>query len=305
MKRKKEIIITHPYQYDATRKVNDNIKLVTDVKATLTKSDGATIMANSTNGHIDPTKTHSYAYNTDNTKNYKQKFTVTSEDGNNTQEYTVKILFTVPQTADKNTDAGKKENIKTLVNAVYTEIQNAGDTDAKRSQANLNHLDISAVKNLEYLFANFSSSPYLNKQRIYLAEIFNGNISEWNVSNVTNMEALFYNASKFNGDISQWNVSEVTSMGALFYNAVSFNQPLKDWNVSNVTNMVNMFNSCINFNQDISNWKVSNVTNMTTMFASAYSFNQDLSGWDVSKVTEKTNFDNGVFNWVKPKPRFP
>jgi surface protein len=30
---------------------------------------------------------------------------------------------------------------------------------------------------------------------------FNGDISNWDVSNVTNMEGIFYN-SKFNGDIS-------------------------------------------------------------------------------------------------------
>ena len=35
---------------------------------------------------------------------------------------------------------------------------------------------------------------------------FNGDISQWNVSNVTHMSEMF-NKSKFNGDISKWNLS--------------------------------------------------------------------------------------------------
>jgi surface protein len=37
---------------------------------------------------------------------------------------------------------------------------------------------------------------------------FNGDISNWDVSNVTNMNYLF-NDSQFNGDISNWDVSNV------------------------------------------------------------------------------------------------
>jgi surface protein len=40
---------------------------------------------------------------------------------------------------------------------------------------------------------------------------FNGNISNWDVSNVTNMHYMFAN-SQFNGNISNWDVSSVTSM---------------------------------------------------------------------------------------------
>ena len=40
------------------------------------------------------------------------------------------------------------------------------------------------------------------------------------------------------GDISQWDVSNVTDMGGMFGNASSFNQPLNNWNVSNVRRMI-------------------------------------------------------------------
>ena len=45
--------------------------------------------------------------------------------------------------------------------------------------------------------------------------IFNGassfyqNISEWDVSNVTNMSYMFYYSSSFNEDVSGWDVSNV------------------------------------------------------------------------------------------------
>ncbi len=38
------------------------------------------------------------------------------------------------------------------------------------------------------------------------AASFNGDISDWDVSNVTNSEEMFNYANSFNGDISNWNV---------------------------------------------------------------------------------------------------
>ena len=44
---------------------------------------------------------------------------------------------------------------------------------------------------------------------------FNGEISKWDVSNVTIMHMMFA-WSKFNGDISDWDVSNVTNMESMF-----------------------------------------------------------------------------------------
>jgi len=44
---------------------------------------------------------------------------------------------------------------------------------------------------------------------------FKGDISNWDVSNVTDMECMF-RGSNFNGDISKWNVSNVTDMHRMF-----------------------------------------------------------------------------------------
>ena len=48
------------------------------------------------------------------------------------------------------------------------------------------------------------------------AEIQYGHISHWDTSAVTNMKDLFRHKNMFNDDISQWNVSNVTTMEAMF-----------------------------------------------------------------------------------------
>ena len=46
------------------------------------------------------------------------------------------------------------------------------------------------------------------------------------------------------GDISNWDVSKVTDMNSMFYYAKSFNGDISNWDVSNVTDMSNMFWRC-------------------------------------------------------------
>jgi surface protein len=134
------------------------------------------------------------------------------------------------------------------------------------------------------------------------ADSFNGDIGNWDVSNVTNMSDAFRNAESFNQDIGGWDVSNVTNMDSMFHSADVFNQDISDWDVSNVTNMDSMFYAASVFDQDISTangWDVSNVTNMASMFYSAYVFNQNIGDWDVSNVTDMSNMFRGVrlFNY--------
>jgi surface protein len=73
---------------------------------------------------------------------------------------------------------------------------------------------------------------------------FDGDISRWDVSNVTNMTGMF-SFSKFNGNISKWNVSNVQFMKAMFA-CSSFSGDISEWDTSKVTNMDYMFkNSAI------------------------------------------------------------
>ena len=50
----------------------------------------------------------------------------------------------------------------------------------------------------------------------------------WNVGNVNDMHYMFYDADTFNGDLSGWDVSQVTTM----YGMVSYKI---EWNVRRVS----------------------------------------------------------------------
>ena len=64
---------------------------------------------------------------------------------------------------------------------------------------------------------------------------FNGDISTWDVSNVTTMEGMFEGADKFNKDVSKWDTNKVQNMDKMFKNATEFKQDLSKWCVTNLT----------------------------------------------------------------------
>lgn len=101
---------------------------------------------------------------------------------------------------------------------------------------------------------------------------------------VANMSSMFYRAKSFNGNLDDWDVSNVNHMGALFYGATSFNGEILKWETGHVRTMNLMFWNADQFNQDISTWDVSSVRDMRSMFEYAFNFDQDLSGWDFSSI---------------------
>ena len=94
------------------------------------------------------------------------------------------------------------------------------------------------------------------------------------------------------GSIGAWDVSRVTKMGGLFFQASAFNQDISKWEVSAVSNMASMFLDASSFNQDLSKWDVSAVTNMRSMFRDASAFKRKLCGaaWVNSKADKSDMF---------------
>jgi surface protein len=139
------------------------------------------------------------------------------------------------------------------------------------------------------------------------AQEFNQSLSNWDVSNVTDMPGMFHGAAKFNSPINTWNVGNVTNMAEMF-SVTIFNQPLHKWNTGNVTNMSIMF-AASKFNQPIETWNVSNVTTMELTFYDNKSFNQSLNDWKVDNVKNMygmfrnaTEFDQPLYKWnVRPQ----
>ena len=183
----------------------------------------------------------------------------------------------------------------------------SGVTDMSRMFAgaisfdgDLSGWDVSEVTDMSRMFAGglvgdvpsgdgISSAPTMSfyvRVPFYYDSSFNGDISGWDVSRVTDMSGMFQDATLFNGDLSSWEVSSVRDMSGMFSGAGSFNGDLSSWEVSSVLDMSEMFHGVNSFNSNLSSWDVSSVTSMRSMFLSANSFNGDLSTWDVSEVTD-------------------
>jgi hypothetical protein len=82
--------------------------------------------------------------------------------------------------------ARDREHLRKLV---YESIQKYGPN------CDLNFIDVSGVEDMDGIFAGVNRG-------------FNGDISQWDVSNVESMRDMFH-GSQFNGDISDWDVSRV------------------------------------------------------------------------------------------------
>ena len=168
-------------------------------------------------------------------------------------------------TLNEHADAPKLIDIKRWGTANWTSMERAFQGATNMRMSATDRPDLSAVTSTMNMFSD--------------ANVFNGDIRDWNVANVTDMRAMFGEAHAFNQDIGRWNVANVTNMFAMFGGARAFNQDIGRWNVANVTDMSLMFNAARAFNQDIGGWNVANVTNMSFMFLDAGAFDQNLGPW--------------------------
>lgn len=152
----------------------------------------------------------------------------------------------------------------------------------------LNFIDVSDLYELDDLFS-------------YPNQNFNGDISQWNVSNVRNMNGVFSN-SKFNGDISKWDVSHVETMEFMFSDS-EFNGDISGWDVSHARDMSNMFYRS-EFNGDISSWNVSEKTDLNCMFCESQ-FKGNLEQWNITDPKQvRDMFDNSVLELEDRLPQW-
>ena len=99
---------------------------------------------------------------------------------------------------------------------------------------------------------------------------------------MTNMFAMFDDATDFNNSLELWDVGRVTNFEFMFYtekNFRAFNQPMLEWNTSSAKSMKSMFRNTILFNQDLSAWDVRSVRDLSNMFLGATDYNQSLCAW--------------------------
>lgn len=118
----------------------------------------------------------------------------------------------------------------------------------------------------------------------------NGPIEVWDTSKITDMSYVFgtkhypriiflLDDSYLNLDLSNWDTSNVTNMEGMFLGS-NFNGNISNWDISNITNMKYMFSNSKFNNDSICKWNVSNVNKINCMFADS-EFNQDISKWNI------------------------
>jgi len=189
--------------------------------------------------------------------------------------YEVQISGAFPRIhlGEDSESAVKLVDIKQWGSIVWESMQGAFVNAARLEQTS--YTDQPDLSSVTSMYAMFQGARY-----------FNGDVRDWDVSNVTDMSYVFAGGSSplyasaswsthFNGDVSGWDVSSVTDMTALFRYASWFDQPIGGWDVSKVTSMSVMLARASSFNQPIGDWDVSSVTDMSGLFSGAY----DLLPW--------------------------
>lgn len=120
------------------------------------------------------------------------------------------------------------------------------------------------------------------------------NIGTWNVSNVTSMAYTFAYCDELNSDLSNWNTGKLQNATQTFlsckYSSIT---GVENWNTTNVTNMNGMFSMCHAFNRDLSNWDVKNTTSINGMFSDCWALNKDVSRWKLESI-DKWGWVNGA-----------
>lgn len=174
--------------------------------------------------------------------------------------------------------SGSGDDIEKLIDITQWgnfKFDNLGSTFYSAKDLQISALDapnLTGVTNLSYMF--------------YDADSFNQDINSWDVSGVTDMSYMFYNTATFDQPLNLWNTSSVTNMASMFRNSDAFSQNINSWNTSSVIKMDFMFYDADSFDQPLNLWITSNVVNMGSMFRVNNIFNQAIGMWDTSSVTD-------------------
>jgi surface protein len=175
---------------------------------------------------------------------------------------------------------------------------------------------------MSFLFSRYNSSWTLDAGYCSNAASFDDDISQWNVSRVTNMNAMFHSASAFNQDLSQWEVSRVTTFESMFEGASSFSQSLC-WDIPDDATTTSMFldanigASAKAFNTttlrtavtawcnnsataaanygDISAWCTGGVEDMSNLFGDIYVEVED--SWQAAYCSTRGTFNDNISSW--------
>lgn len=138
---------------------------------------------------------------------------------------------------------------ETLYRIVRNEIEKLG------KDADLNHIDVSEVKNFFYGLDMDENSPD-NLLGLFEDTDFHGDVSEWDMSKAEDTNSMFYGCEKFNCDLSKWDMNNVKVCRRMFERCTQFDQDLSSWDMRGIKDEKStrfMFNLC-KMEDDKSKW---------------------------------------------------
>ena len=179
------------------------------------------------------------------------------------------------------------------------------------------------VNNMVIYIYSEADTIMMNEDSSYLFSNLRGvssiDLTKFNTSNVTNMMAMFYEATEVESfDLSNFDTSKVTNMVNMFTRCTNLRSfDFGDMDISNVTRLSNMFFYCYSLESfsfgnadtssvkdvsdmfyyceklssiNLSSFNTSNVENMSGLFGECYSLTSiNLSRFDTSKVTNMSS----------------
>jgi len=150
----------------------------------------------------------------------------------------------------------------------YTENIKPVDDAHPTVNLNLNWIDVSSMYSLDDMFSNTTIyGDQIDDEFYDCVELFDGDISLWDTSNVESMNGTF-RYSYFDGDLSQWDTTNVEDMYEMFASAEyrGLNGSIAGWPIGNVQTMESMFYAS-RIAADLSKWKVPENCSMYNMYA--------------------------------------
>lgn len=172
----------------------------------------------------------------------------------------------------------ERQNIKSAVVHV-TGLRDASymfDGCSELTSVDLSEFDVSSVTNMGWMFHGCSSLTSLD-------------LGGFDTSSVTSMQGMFYGCSSLTSlNISSFDTGSVTSTGYMFSGCSSLKSlDVSGFNTSGIKGMVAMFSGCSSLTSlDVSGFDTSSVTSMDYMFLGCSGLESlDVSGFDTSSVT--------------------
>ena len=161
-------------------------------------------------------------------------------------------------------------------------------TQVQHDCGNISSWNVSNLTNLDFVFCGDESDWKCNPAR----QSLDADLSLWNTNKITSLRSTFRNADAMNlNSLTDWNTSSLVSLQNTFRDVdTSLDHAIATWNTQTITTLEGTFRGTSNFTGlGMKNWDTSSVTDLSYTFHDASALERDIGNLDVWSVTESSN----------------